>query len=148
MMTLWVSRSFFIFPSVFPADLLCSAFFWFCNLFFIPSDLVLRFLLVLRLTLLCRVSFCCISGSAVSSSLWFLFDWYNETLGLNRLDFSFYCLPSPWVRFALLLCVLMVILWLFPVLGELGVPPSVWLWLNSEMFLGRSLLPWTRVRGG
>ena len=131
MMTLWVSRSFFTFPSVFLADLLCSAFFWFCNLFFIPNDLVLHFLLVLRLPLLCRVSFCCISGSAVSSSLWFLFNWYDENLVLNRLDFSFYCLPSPWVRVALLFCALMVTMWLFPVLGGLGVPPTVRLRLNS-----------------
>ena len=27
----------------------------------------------------------------MSLSLWFLFDWYDETLGLNRLDFISYC---------------------------------------------------------
>ena len=148
MMTLWGSRSFFTFPSVSLVDLLCPVFLWFCNLFLILSDLVLHFLLVLRLTLLCRVFFCCIFGSAVSLSLWFLFYRYDETLGLNRLNFVSYCLPSPWAQVALLLCALIVTLRLFPVLGGLGAPPTVRLRLNSEMLLGRSLFPWTRVRGG
>ena len=33
--------------------------------------------------------FCCIFGSAAPLSLRFLFDWYDEALGLNRLDFVF-----------------------------------------------------------
>ena len=91
MMTLWVLCSFFTFPSVSFADLLCPVFLWFRNLFFIPSDLVLHFHLVLRLTLLCRVFFWHFSwgsffrlilGVAASLSLWFPFDWYDEALGL------------------------------------------------------------------
>ena len=83
----------------------------------------------------------------MSLSLWFLFDWYDETLGLNRLDFVSYCLPSQWVRVALLLCALMVTLRLFPVLGGLEVPPTVRLRLNSEKLLGRFPLPLDKGKG-
>ena len=39
------------------------------------------------------------------------------------MDFAFYCLLSPWVQIALLLCVLAVTLRLLPVLGGLGALP-------------------------
>ena len=33
--------------------------------------------------------FCFIPGTTASLSLWFLFDWYDEALGLNCSDFVF-----------------------------------------------------------
>ena len=102
MMTLWVSLSFFTFPSVSLADLLCPVFLWFCNLFFIPSDLVLHFLLVLRLTLLCRVFFWHFSwgsffrlilGVVASLSLWFPFARVKLT-GFRFLLFAFIMGPG------------------------------------------------------
>ena len=98
MMTLWVSRLFFIFPSFSFADLLCLEFLWSCILLFIFSDLLFRFLLALHLPLLCRVFFwrfswadffCLVPGSTASLSLCVLFDWYDEALGFSCLDFVF-----------------------------------------------------------